>query len=162
MALSHRLLTLSIALGAAGAALATPSGPAPASSLYYGRWSVSEERPVFTMRGREYKTIDIAPCGKDFCGVSVADNGKCGPLLFRFLGFRARDDADAYLKGHGKWGKERKNVVIYGYDDGDTKPITRTLELYLGEGYDFGDRSDNMPRFHANYARRGAAICKAA
>lgn len=152
--LSHCLAILSTIVASAPALAA-----APASSPYYGRWIVSEERPVFTARGREYKTIDIAPCGNDFCGVSVADKGQCGPVLFRFLGKRA--NADEWLKGHGKWGKDRKNVVIYSYDDDSTKPITRTLELYLGEGYDFGERSDNMPKFHANYQKTGAARCKA-
>lgn len=157
MALFHRLACLSIALAGA----ASVQAAAPASSRFYGRWAVSEERPVFTARGREYKTIDIAPCGNDFCGVSVADGGRCGAVLFRFLGHRARNDYDENLRGHAKWGNARKNVVVFWYDDGDKEPITRTLELYLGEGYDFGERSANMPKFHANYARKGAAQCKA-
>jgi uncharacterized protein (DUF2147 family) len=49
---------------------ATAAGPA-ASSPYYGRWSVNEDKPRFSTRGLAYKTIDIAPCGNDFCGVSV-------------------------------------------------------------------------------------------
>ena len=160
MALFHRVACLSI--GLLGMAVSTSAlANAPASSLYYGRWSVTDERPVFTARGKLYKTIDIAPCGKDFCGVSVADNGKCGPTLFRFLGKRARDDSDDYLRGHGLWGKVKKNVVIYSYTDDETTPITRTLELYLGDGYDFGERSANRPKFHANYQRTAAAICKA-
>ncbi len=158
--LSHRLALLSIAPFALAPAVAL-AAPAPASSLYYGRWTVSEDRPVFTPRGREYKTIDVAPCGKDFCGVSVTDGGRCGPVLFRFLGHRAKDGSDDYLRGHGKWGAAKKNVVIYSYDDTDAQPVKRSLELYLGDGYDFGERSDNMPKFHANYSRSGKALCKA-
>lgn len=160
MALFHRMACLSI--GLLGMAASTSAlANAPATSLYYGRWTVAAERPVFTARGKLYKTIDIAPCGKDFCGVSVADDGKCGPTLFRFLGKRARDDSDDYLRGHGLWGKVKKNIVIYSYTDDEATPVTRTLELYLGDGYDFGERSANMPKFHANYARKAAAICKA-
>lgn len=160
--LSQRIRYLSIAvLALAGIITATvTSAAAPASSRYYGRWSVSEDRPVFTARGRLYKTIDIAPCGNDFCGVSVNDKGQCGPVLFRFLGKRAHDDSGDYLRGHGKWGDARKNVVIYSFDE-DGPPPNRTLELYLGEGYDFGERSDNMPKFHANYHRTRMAVCKA-
>ena len=51
--------------------------------------------------------------------------------------------------------------MIYSYTDDEATPVTRTLELYLGDGYDFGERSANMPKFHANYARKAAAICKA-
>jgi hypothetical protein len=142
------------ALGISAAASSTvqPTNSSP----YYGRWTVSEERPVYTARGRVYKTIDIAPCGRDFCGVSVADNGACGATLFRFLG--SHRDGLTQLRGHGRWGNERKNVTINVYDNGD-RPVVHTIDLYLGEGYDFGERSDNMPKFHGEYRRLGAARC---
>jgi hypothetical protein len=74
---------------AALAGSAPVAGVSPASSPYYGRWTVDDESPVFTARGRLYKTIDVAPCGRDFCGVSVDDAGTCGATLFRFFGRRA-------------------------------------------------------------------------
>ncbi len=126
------------------------------TSPYFGRWTVDEDRPVFTARGRQYKTIDVAPCGKDFCGVSVKDNGNCGPTLFRFLGKRIADD---HLQGHGKWGDIKKNIVIYSYDDPDT-PASEGFELYLGEGYNFGDRSDNVPKYYARYKRLSGTKCR--
>jgi hypothetical protein len=144
----------------AAAATASAAG-APASSRYYGRWTVGEERPVFTARGREYKTIDIAPCGNDFCGVSVADGGRCGAVLFRFLGKRARDEDAQDLRGHGKWGSARKNVLIYAFDDGEGAAAKRQLGLYLGDGYDFGERGGSMPKYHADYVRKSAAQCTA-
>lgn len=156
--LSHSLALLSIAAAALASAPAL-SAPA-ANSPYYGRWTVSEDRPVFTARGRAYKTIDIAPCGNDFCGVSVADNGACGGVLFRFLSKHA--DGQSVLFGHGKWGKSRKNVQIAnyeGYVEGGG-PGPRMIELYLGDGYDFGGRSDSMPTFHAEYRRTGGATCR--
>jgi hypothetical protein len=138
------------------------SGPAAAgdrpgaTSPYYGRWTVDEARPVFTARGRLYKTIDVAPCGRDFCGVSVGDAGACGPVLFRFLSRSAMLDE---LRGHGKWGEAQKNVVVYNASDADAG--THAFELYLGDGHDFGGRSDSMPKFHANYRRLGGAKCTA-
>lgn len=157
--LFHRLAGLSIGAGIfAAAMLGLPAtAQAPASSSWYGRWIISEDRPAFTSRGRAYKTIDIAPCGKDFCGVSVADDGKCGTVLFRFFGYRAKEDS--YLQGHGKWGSVRKNVVIYSYDVSEGGPAKWEIELYLGEGYDFGGRSENMPKFHGVYRRDAAAQC---
>ncbi|MGH6785425.1 MAG: hypothetical protein ACREBO_01230 [Novosphingobium sp.] len=152
MALSHRLIALSIA--AVGLATAVQAA-APSASPWYGRWSVAEENPIFTARGLQYKTIDIAPCGNDFCGVSVGAAGACGATLFRFFGHRA--SADSSLQGHGRWGSGRKNVTIYSYG-ADADP--RGFELYLGDGYDFGGRSENMPKFHADYRRSGAAQCK--
>jgi len=158
-ALSHSSLRLSMRalLCVAAAALAGPA-PAAAPSPYYGRWTIDEEKPVFTARGRLYKTIDVAPCGRDFCGVSVDDAGKCGTTLFRFLGKHA-DGADA-LRGHGRWGTAKKNVVIYAADNPEAEG-GRYFELYLGDGYDFGERSDNMPKFHGNYRRLGTASCTA-
>ena len=136
-------------------ALTAPAATAKEASAYYGRWTVSEEKPVFTARGRLYKTIDVAPCGRDFCGVSVDDNGRCGATLFRFLGVHA---SVATLRGHGKWGDEQKNVVIYSYGGGADSD---GFELYLGDGYNLGGRSANMPKFHAEYRKLGGARCVA-
>lgn len=153
-ALFHSLACLSIV---ALAAPAVAAGPSP----YFGRWTVSDDNPVFTARGGMYRTIDVAPCGKDFCGVSVGPRGECGALLFRFLTAHAADD---WLHGHTRWGTAKKNVVIYNGssapsdDSGDGHPA---LELYIGDGYDFGDRSDNMPKVHANYRRAAEASCRA-
>ena len=165
-ALSHLLLRLSMpalvavgALALAGPALteqAAAAGASSAKSPYYGRWTVDEEKPVFTARGRLYKTIDVAPCGKDFCGVSVNDAGKCGTSLFRFLGAHATGTEQ--LDGHGKWGDTKKNVVIYA-GEGPEIENGHYFELYLGDGHDFGERSGNMPKFHANYRRLGEAKC---
>lgn len=153
--LSQSLVRLSM-LAALAAALIVPVMPAAAgspSSPYYGRWTVNEDRPVFTARGRQYKTIDVAPCGRDFCGVSVDDGGKCGPVLFRFLGIHANIET---LRGHGKWGTEQKNIVINSYGGGADSD---GFELFLGDGYNLGERSGNMPKFHAEYRRLGGARC---
>jgi hypothetical protein len=154
IALSHSLARLSISALAAFGALALPSAAQAAVSPYYGRWTVSDDNPVFSARGRPYRTVDVAPCGKDFCGVSVGDNGQCGATLFRFLTRHAAGEDD--LRGHGRWGNAKKNLLIYTYENEGA----RTLELYLGDGYDFGERSDNMPKFHANYRRASEATCR--
>lgn len=153
-ALFHRLSVLSI--GLAGLGLALPSQAAAPGSPFFGRWKVAGEKPVFSSRGREYKTIDIAPCGKDFCGVSVAENGRCGPTLFRFLMKRANGETE--LRGHGKWGGARKNVLIWLFDSDDAH---KGMQVYLGDGYDFGERSENMPKFDAAYRHSGVARCTA-
>jgi hypothetical protein len=56
-------------------------------------------------------------------------------------------------------GAIKKNIVIYSYDDLDT-PAADIFELYLGDGYNFGDRSENIPKFHALYRRLGGAKCR--
>ncbi|HVR91950.1 MAG TPA: hypothetical protein VHG29_12790 [Novosphingobium sp.] len=160
-ALFHSIAGLSIrVIGAVGVAAATTvafagtvAPGADQSSPYYGRWTVSEDRPAFTPRGRLYKTIDIAPCGRDFCGVTVNDRGACGVTLFRFLA--SHKDGTTTLRGHGRWGAERKNVQIDTWETDDGQAIN----LYLGDGYDFGERSENMPRFHGEYRRLGQARC---
>lgn len=135
------------------------AGPgAAASSPYYGRWTVSEDRPVFTARGRLYKTIDVAPCGRDFCGVSVDERGTCGATLFRFLSRHATGTYE--LRGHGKWGDAQKNLEIYSDGEPDAG-ADRSFDLYLGDGHDFGGRSESMPKFHASYRRLGGGTCRA-
>ena len=152
--LFHRSAWLSIGLAvtASGAMAQGSSG----ASQYYGRWTIDEHRPVFTARGQLYKTIDVAPCGRDFCGVSVADGGACGTTLFRFRTNR-RDDEDM-LRGHGRWGAVRKNITVYTFDHPE-KTGVKMMELALGDGHDFSERSDNMPKFRGEYRRSGAARC---
>lgn len=151
--LSHRVAGLSLL------ALAAAAAPASSPNLYAGRWTVSDEKPVFSSKGILYKTVDIAPCGKDYCGVSVADGGKCGPVLFRFLAKSVRSGQE--LKGHGRWGNNRMNVVISAWDDDNSAPGGRSLMINLGNGYEFDERSGNMPKYSAGYQTVGAAHCVA-
>jgi hypothetical protein len=159
--LSHFQTRLSIGLLLGSLSIAGPwqvaVAEAPQSfSPYYGRWTVDEDKPNFSKRGLDYKMIDIAPCGKNFCGVSINASGTCGPVLFRFLSKRAQQQR---IQGHGKWGDAKKNVVIFSYDNPETK-VPEGFELYLGDGYDFGNRSSSMPKFHANYRLLSAAKCR--
>lgn len=143
------------ALGFSGMASSAPSGAS--GSPYYGRWQVNDPDARLSARGRVYKMIDIAPCGRDFCGVSVSDNGQCGQTLFRFLS-RHRDGTTT-LQGHGVWGTGKKDITIYSYDA--ETPESTTLELYLGNGHDFGERGGSMPMFNASYEKHGSAQCRA-
>ena len=148
---SHRAVRLST-FASLGLALGSP---ALAANVYSGRWTVADDKPVYSSRGQFYRTIDIAPCGKDYCGVSVGQNGKCGPVMFRFL---ARSVASGNgLTGHGRWGDQKKNIEIYAYADGKD----RGLNLNLGDGHDFGERSGNMPKYSASYRPVGNARCTA-
>jgi hypothetical protein len=161
--LSHSTTRLSIGLLAAaalaiisGATLtAAPPASRPAHSApdprspYFGRWTVHEDKPVFSSRGKLYRTIDIAPCGRDFCGVSVDPAGKCGATLFRFLMQSSNKTSD--LRGHGLWGNQRKNLLL--------TMIEGELGILLGDGYDFSERSGNGAKFDAGYSPAGAARC---
>ena len=142
------LAVLSIGLVARAEAMPAVSSP------YFGRWTVADDKPVFSPKGREYKTIDIAPCGKDFCGVSVGDKGQCGAVLFRFLGIHA--DGDREISGHGKWGKGRSKLEI------DEMGSDGMLALALGDAkFEMNSRSSSMPKFQANYKRIAESTCHA-
>jgi hypothetical protein len=154
MNLSHRVLILSMAATVAGPSF----GAAAQSNVYVGRWTVSDDKPAFSSKGQLYRTIDIAPCGRNYCGVSVGRNGTCGPVLFRFLARTiARDEG---LVGHGRWGSQTKNIEISAARTADA-PGGRYMELNLGDGHDFGERSGNMPKFSAGYGPAGPAKCRA-
>jgi hypothetical protein len=151
----NTLMSMAALALAASAATAAPAGTSP----YFGRWTVSDDKPVYTAKGREYKTIDIAPCGPkgrptNFCGVSVGDKGQCGAVLFRFLMSSAQKFG---LGGRGKWGHAYLHLKIIG-GDSDWKE----LDLGLGDnGYEMNSRSGSMPKFQATYRRLGNATCHA-
>jgi hypothetical protein len=94
----------------------------------------------------------------------VDDNNKCGARLFRFP---ATDMKAEVLMGQTRWGDMTKSIQIdwngdVRYDDGASGPgDPHVLEIFLGDGHDFGGRSDNIPKFHAPYRRLGAARCVA-
>lgn len=152
----RHLAFVAVACAAATAACTAPAAAASGSSPYYGRWTVTDADQVFSAKGRLYKSFDVAPCGKDFCGVSVAANGKCGVTLFRFLGKNSRGNNT--LRGHGIWGNQKKNLRIDSLQSGDG-PGGRELDLNLGDGYNFNERDGSMPKFYASYNRVGEARC---
>jgi hypothetical protein len=146
----------SIASAALGLALVLCSTAAHADTAqYYGRWTVSDDKPAFSAKGKFYKTIDMAPCGKDFCGVAVDEKNNCGPTLFRFLTTHAKDEE---LTGHGVWGSAKKKLIM-GY----ATPQDEKAYMYLGLGaddMDLGGREGSDPIFDANYKIIGKAACK--
>lgn len=150
-------LTTNIAVAAAGLALALSATSAAASTEhFYGRWTVSDEKPAYSAKGKFYKTIDVAMCGKDFCGIAVDDNNKCGPTLFRFFTTHA---ADEELTGHGLWGAAKKKLIM-----GIATPADAPAYMYLGLGaddMDLGGREGSDPIFDANYKTSGTATCTA-
>ncbi|MEO5808288.1 MAG: hypothetical protein ABIQ45_17435 [Devosia sp.] len=127
-----------------------------ATPEYYGRWAVSDEAPAYSSKGILYKTIDIAPCGNDFCGVSVADDSSCGDVLFRFFTTHTIDEE---LVGHGKWGKAKKKLEM-GYVASDPDPAYMYLALGADD-MDMSGREGSIPTFQANYKRQGDVACKA-
>ncbi len=153
--MSHR--THSIAAAMLGLALSFGGNLAQATTeQYYGRWTVSDDKPAYSSKGKLYKTIDVAPCGSDFCGVSVADDNSCGKTLFRFFTTHA---ADEELTGHGLWGATKKKLQM-GY----AKPDNETPYVYMAIGSDEMDitgREGSIPTFQANYKNLGAATCMA-
>lgn len=159
---SSRLSAQLIAGAALGLATILGSSMAQAeSSKYFGRWTVSDDKPVFTKKGSLYKTIDVAPCGADFCGVSVSDKGSCGATLFRFLTEHANIDM---LEGHGLWGDAKLKLQIEYLDPKNQQPVTNIPGILLGLGdkdFDFEGREGSLPKYQANYKPEGEAKCKA-
>lgn len=125
-----------------------------AADQYYGRWTVSDKKPAYSSKGILYKTIDVAPCGNDLCGVSVGDDNSCGDVLFRLL---TTDAAYDDLFGHGSWGKYTKTLQL-GY----ARPENEAPYVYVALGSDDMDmsgREGSIPTFQANYERHGEVVC---
>lgn len=123
---------------------------------YMGRWVIDDPTDKFSENGRLYRIVDIAPCGNDFCGVSVGEQSSCGSTLFRFLTAHAHDEV---LSGHGKWGSAKKKLEISGSTD-DKKATVIALGIG-GDDYSIMAREGSMPTFEASYHRIGEAACKA-
>ena len=125
-----------------------------AMDQYYGRWTVGDEKPAYSSKGILYRTIDIAPCGEDFCGISVAKDNSCGEVLFRFL---TTHMADEELVGHGKWGKAKKKLQL-GYAAIENE--APYMYLALGsDDMDLSGREGSIPTFQAAYERHGEVSC---
>lgn len=155
MFLEIEMKTHRIALSLFAALVLATTAARAEESHYFGRWTVSDDKPAFSAKGKLYKTFDVAPCGNDFCGVSVSDKGGCGEKLFRFLTIHAGNDE---LNGHGRWGAVKKKLTI-GFVKSDGEPGY----VYLGIGNDDMDlsaRESSMATFEANYKRLGNAVCK--
>ena len=144
-----RVGAVALTLAAAGGQNAARAGET--KSIYFGRWTVDDPTDKFSPNGKLYRVIDIAPCGADFCGVSV-DVGACGATLFRFL---AIHEGATELNGHGKWGADKKKLWV-------TKGVEgAALTVQLGnEDFHPGSRM-SAPTFDANYHKIGEPECKA-
>ena len=119
---------------------------------HFGRFTVDDPTDKFSANGKLYRVVDIAPCGKDFCGVSV-DGQTCGAILFRFLSTHRADDT---LEGHGKWGGEQLKLFIFASLDAPTMTLSMG-----GAKFNPESRSGSVPTFTADYHRIGEATCKA-
>jgi hypothetical protein len=146
------LLGLGLALAAVGHVAQAKDMP----SLYFGRWTVDDPTDKFSANGKLYRMIDIAPCGADFCGVSVREGSACGATLFRFLASHANAEL---LTGHGKWGGAKKKMQIIS-STGDDKVTVISIGLGGGD-YDITAREGSMPTFEANYHKVSEASCTA-
>ena len=146
--LSMRILMLS-GLALVASVVSDVQAAKPAS--YLGRWTLDEETPQLSVRGRPYQTVDIVTCGAGLCGISVTAKRSCGETLFRL----ANNKRESRFIGNGKWGNSKKNIVIYDEQSEGEKGI----QIMLGDGYDLGSRSENMPKYDGDYKRIGAAKC---
>ena len=140
-------------VGEASAAGASATGAAAVSasaakSPYYGRWTVEEDNPVFTARGRLYKTIDVAPCGRDFCGVSVDDSGRCGVALFRFMGFPGESPEAKFVEDFMKARLERMEAVLAGREWLAAKRFT-VADLLMADVLRQLERFDGLTKYPA-------------
>ena len=149
MARNHVVATLALGLtlGMCGNAAQA------ATEQYYGRWTVSDEEPAYSSKGIRYKTIDVAPCGEDFCGISVGEDNSCGEVLFRFLTTHA---ADELLVGHGRWGNAKKKLEMYYGDDSEAPYMFVALG---SDDMDLSGREGSIPTFQASYERQGEVAC---
>jgi hypothetical protein len=150
--LSHVARAVSTGLLGLAALAATPVLAGPASP-YFGRWTLADPKPHYTARAAEYRTIDIAPCGKDFCGVSVGPKGACGAVLFRLLAKHL--PGDDMITAHAKWGNDKLKMMIE-----PDKGNVFTFFIGLGDRrYEMESRSSSMPKFDGQYTSAGAASC---
>ncbi len=125
---------------------------------YYGRWTIDEKSVASSVREKLYQTIDVAPCGSDFCGISVDTTGTCGVTLFRI---RYTPPNDGFkgdkLNGSGVWGDKMKYIEVSVYNLPKPKK-GRAFWIALGGKHNIASRVD-MPTFIGEYSLIGEAKC---
>jgi hypothetical protein len=122
------------------------------------RYSAYNGYSAFSSYGRPYRTIDLAPCGRDLCGAGVDRTGKCSAVLFR-IPVQSRNKnplggTGAWpARGSGLWGNQRKTIAL------QMSIGSRELVINLGDEYSFAERSGSGPKLVAAYSPAGAARC---
>ena len=139
-------LLVAMALGQNAAEAATPK------SVFFGRWETLEPHDKYSANGKLYRMIDVVPCGKDMCGISV-DGGVCGVTLFRV----PVPPNEAGFGGDGRWGRGTLGLVAQVMG-GSPKDF---LNISLGDKTaNLGSRN-SMPTYSADYHMTGKAVCVA-
>ncbi len=126
---------------------------------FLGRWTVDDVTRKFTERGNIYDTLDVVPCGKDVCGVSISKNGKCDGQLFRITPDASPDYPG--LQGKGKWGNGEDVLSIFQTSAADGKANGRAMTISIGQRGNPMSRVASMPLFRARYTAAGEAKCSA-
>ncbi len=124
-----------------------------------GRWTVDDATRKFTEHGNIYRTLDVVSCGKDVCGITVTDAGKCGGQLFRITPGVSTDYPG--LQGRGKWGDGEDVLSIFQTRVADGKANSRAITINIGQRGNPMSRVASMPMFRASYTAAGKAMCTA-
>mgnify|MGYP000894278180 CR=1 FL=1 len=151
---------------AAMPAFAGPEGPALG-----GRWQGTNYRmaalsPDCDKDGCKM-TLDIAPCGKVWCGIEVAKDGSCGATALEIAIKEKYEDGAFSFTGKLSLAANTEPYVIEAYlqpaEKGDRQAGSEDQPMRLSMTGDTGGTFRAYRRsfpFHATLARAGDAICK--
>lgn len=154
-------LTIGVAYGASGAATAIETTPAVLKAEdFAGRWSGKYygfgELRSRCKGGSCTITLDIAPCGKDWCGVLVKEDGGCGAIAMKAERGEAKE---TWMQFNGTLELDPKaagyviQATLWTDDAGK-----RGLEIIGDTGKELMFMRRSFP-FSANLARSGDAVC---
>lgn len=154
-------LTIGAAYGASAADPAVAAVPAVLKAEdFSGRWSgnyygFGEMRS--RCKGGSCKiTLDIAPCGKGFCGVLVKEDGGCGGVAMKAEPGEAKE---TWMQFNGTLELDPKaagyviQATLWSNDEGK-----RGVEIVGDTGKELMFMRRSFP-FSANLARSGDAVC---
>ena len=105
-------------------------------------------------------TLDIVPCGKDWCGIEVGRNDTCGATALKLAVNAKAEGEGPELEGSLTLADGTEPYVIRAYlaeaEGPEGKPM---LHMTGDTGGEFRMYRRSFP-FHATLARLGDAVCK--
>ncbi len=142
-------------LAAAAPALAALSVPSLGGRWQGPNYRMAAKSPECNNGACEL-TLDIVPCGKDWCGIEVGRDDKCGTTALKLA---VAGDGDQ-LQGTLSLAAGTEPYVIRAHIvTGDGPDAAPRLSLTGDTGGEFRIYRRSFP-FHATLARIGDAVCK--
>lgn len=128
-----------------------------------GRWQGDNYRMAALSPGCDggkcKLTLDIVPCGADWCGIEVSATDTCGATALKLDSGKAETSGGTTFEGRLELASGTEPYVIRAYAEPAKEGNMRLLHMTGDTGGEFRIFRRSFP-FHAMLSRVGDAVCK--